>query len=75
MLAIQLGAAVTGYLNANGDPHVEIEVANPLDWRKKVNCLIDTGFTGFLSIPLLEAFPIGLLLIGTMPVTLADGSS
>jgi predicted aspartyl protease len=65
---------MTGYLDANGDPYLEIEIANPLGWKSKLQCLIDTGFTGFLSVPILEAFPIGLLLVGTMPVTLADGS-
>ena len=63
-----------GYLDANGDAYLEVEVANPLGWKSKLNCLIDTGFTGFLSIPILEAFPIGLLLVGIIPVTHADGS-
>lgn len=63
---------MTGFFD-KGDPCVEIEVANPLGWKKKLKCVIDTGFTGFLSILLIEAFPIGLLLVGTMPVTLADG--
>lgn len=64
---------LTGYFNANGDPCIEIEVSNPLGWKRKIECVIDTGFTGFLSIPMVQAFPIGLLLIGTIPVTLADG--
>lgn len=63
----------TGYLDANGDPYITVEVSNPLNWKVSLNCLIDTGFTGFLSIPILQAFPIGLLLITTIPVTLADG--
>lgn len=65
---------LTGYFNANGDPCIEIEVSNPLGWKRKIECVIDTGFTGFLSIPMVQAFPIGLLLIGTIPVKLADGS-
>lgn len=64
-----------GYLDANGDACIDVEVANPLGWKKKLKCVIDTGFTGFLSVPILDAFPIGLLLVGTIPVTLADGST
>lgn len=63
------------YFDPNGRPTVEIEVSNPLGWKRTVNALIDTGFDGFLSLPMLDAFPIGLLLRGTMPVTLADGST
>jgi len=63
------------FFDSDGRPTVEIEVSNPLGWKRTVKALIDTGFDGFLSLPMLEAFPIGLLLRGTMPVTLADGST
>jgi len=63
------------YFDSNGRPTVDIEVSNPLGWKKPISALIDTGFDGFLSLPITQAFPIGLLLRGTMSVTLADGSS
>ncbi len=63
------------YFDGDGRPTVDIEVSNPLGWKKPVTALIDTGFDGFLSLPISQAFPIGLMLRGTVSVTLADGST
>lgn len=37
--------------------------------------IIDTGFTGFIQLPIQHAFSLKLPLDGTVTVTLADGSS
>jgi len=74
-LATLDGKVAIGFFNTNQDPCIDIEVSNPIGWKQKLTCLIDTGFTGFLSIPMFTAFPIGLLLSGTMSLTLADGST
>ena len=66
---------VNGSFNSAGCPTVQIEVSGPLGNRFPFTAMVDTGFSGFLLLPILEAFPIGLMLQGTLAVTLADGSS
>jgi predicted aspartyl protease len=67
-------APTAPYFDQSGRPTVDIEVSNPIGWKQPVTALIDTGFDGFLMLPIAQAFPIGLLLRGTMSITLADGS-
>ncbi|MFI5087175.1 MAG: hypothetical protein ACHP7I_02175 [Terriglobales bacterium] len=64
-----------GTFNQLGSPTVEIEVSGPLGNRTKFTAMVDTGFSGFLLLPILSAFPIGLILHSMMPITLADGSN
>lgn len=40
-----------------------------------VDALIDTGFTGFLTLPITQALSLGVVLIGIGDYTLADGST
>lgn len=42
--------------------------------QRKVTGMIDTGFNGYLSLPFVTAFPIGLILKGQQTYTMADGS-
>ena len=67
--------SVTGSFNSSGSPVVEIAVSGPVTKPTKFTAMVDTGFSGFLLLPILEAFPVGLILRGTIPITLADGSS
>jgi predicted aspartyl protease len=65
---------MTGLFDDNGSPTVEIEVSGPVHEPRKMTAMVDTGFSGFLLLPILEAFPVGLILSGTTSIELADGS-
>lgn len=59
----------------NGNPYIEIEIFGITKEKKKIKALIDTGFNGYLSLPYVDAFPLGLVLKGIESSTLADGST
>lgn len=40
-----------------------------------IEAILDTGFTGFLQVNLLQAFPVGLALAATAPMTYANGAT
>lgn len=63
-----------GFIDNQGHPRIRIRVqgTNPEE-AAELDALIDTGFTGFLLLPLMQAFPLGLTLIGTTENILADG--
>lgn len=58
-------------------PTIQIVVRGPVTsfGDHKFEAGIDTGFTGFLSLPFLDAVKPGLILRGVIPLTLADGQS
>jgi predicted aspartyl protease len=69
-------ATKIGYLASNGHPHIKIGVWGLSEqFKQEFEAMIDTGFTGFLMMPLINAFPLALTLYGTTSYTLADGSS
>jgi predicted aspartyl protease len=65
----------SGYFDKAGNPCVKITVSGVYNQSGiEFEAIIDTGFTGFLLIPIVQALPIGLVLDSTTEVTLADGS-
>lgn len=65
-----------GSLDNSGRPIIQITVAGafPTSAQKFV-AMVDTGFTGFLSMPIMSALPLGLPLCGTTSVEFGDGNS
>jgi len=66
----------TGYLDKYGNPCRKILIHGTLPaLGGEFEAVIDTGFTGFLMMPILSAFPLGLILYGSSDYTLADGTT
>jgi len=59
---------------SNDQPLIAIEVSGVSGIKKKLIALVDSGFNGYLQLPFVEALPLGLVLAGVQPSTLADGS-
>jgi predicted aspartyl protease len=45
------------------------------DHRQKIEAIVDTGFSGYLTMPFVTAFPMGLILKGTQVHLLANGAT
>lgn len=56
----------------NGKPYAEITVRGILGGEQKIKGIIDTGFTGCVSIPFIDAFPLGLMLSSQVTTNYAD---
>ena len=66
---------VVGIVNASGEAVLPLEVQNDSGEREMVEVVVDTGFTGFLTLPWAVVDSLSLSLLGSAPTTLADGST
>lgn len=68
-------AVITGFFK-DGCPLVRVHIggASPDAHSVQFAAIVDTGFSGFVAMPLIQAFPLGLVLYGTSRFSLADGS-
>lgn len=57
---------------ANKHAFVDIEIRGIAEKSLKLQGLVDTGFTGFVHLPIQYAYALGLPLAGTITSTLAD---
>src|SRR5579859_130587 len=64
---------IPGGFDSTGSPTIEIRVAGA-SGSKAYQAVIDTGFTGFVELPLFEMVELGLKTEGAANVMLGDGS-
>ncbi len=65
---------IEGVVNAAYEPVVVLDVQGPSGQASEIEAIIDTGFTGFLTVTPALATELELALEGTSRATLADGS-
>jgi clan AA aspartic protease len=65
---------ITGVVNANREAIVRLVVTGPSGQQQDTEAIIDTGFTGFLTLPPARVTALGLSWLSRQPGILADGS-
>ena len=63
---------IRGYIR-DSSCYLDVTIRGRRD-KTTVEALIDTGFDGFITLPITEAEDLGLELVGRCKITLADGS-
>jgi clan AA aspartic protease len=66
---------MSGIVNASGEAILSLEIRGLDGSSTIVNTVIDTGFTGYLTLPQAIVDSLSLPLLSATPVTLADGST
>jgi len=64
---------ITGIVNANREAIIRLMVMGPQGHQQEIEAIIDTGFTGFLTLPPLLVTTLGPTWLCRQPGRLADG--
>ena len=68
-------ATTIGSTGKSGSPVIKVEIGGAFpNSAREFEATVDTGFTGFISMPIMSALPLGLPLYGTTSVQFADGT-
>jgi clan AA aspartic protease len=65
---------ISGAITSDREARIEREIVGQGDVRQRVTFTIDTGFNGFLTLPVALVTALNLPLIGSRRATLGDGS-
>lgn len=65
---------ITGVVNPNREAIIQLVVTGPRGQHQEIEAIIDTGFTGFLTLPPAVVAALGLSWLSRQPGILADGS-
>lgn len=65
---------ITGVVNANQEAIIQLVVTGPSGQQQNSEAIIDTGFTGFLTLPPAYIATLGLSWLSRQSGILADGS-
>ena len=63
-----------GVVNSAYEAVIPLSLRGPAGQAQEVEAVIDTGFTGFVTLPPSLVAELGLVFMGTSEATLADGS-
>ena len=65
---------IEGVVNSSYEAVIPLSLRGPAGQAQEVEAVIDTGFTGFVTLPPSLVAELGLVFMGTSEATLADGS-
>lgn len=65
---------IEGVVNANYEPVISLPVQGPAGQMREIDAVVDTGFNGFLTLPVALVAELGLPFASIGRANLADGS-